>query len=538
MNDPLHRDDDVLARLVREAGDPSVRPDSHYAETLRAAILDGTAARKSVAHETEVVRETEATSPVPGKRRSMKRILTFAVAATILVALGIPVSWLAINGGSTSIAFADVAKALDTLRSATFDLTSEAMDDSGKPAATASGKGFFLAPSRQRVEMSTEIAADAASKAAAEAARRHHAADKQAAEAAAKAAAKAAADAIALVPKTKMTQVMIVDSQAAQAIMLMPNMKMAVAMDMKKMYEQMKKSPGGTPPDLFEMVRRIVREGSSGTGEKAKPLGKKAIDGRQAVGFSVHNAMNGMGDMTLWADPQTARPIRIEMAGELGVKVRMVMNNFRYDVPLDPSLFSLEPPADYSTQTVDMTMPTEEDLLRTLRTVAEHNKGLFPRSLSMNKEVMEAVMGGQKPRMPAMDKATQEKMEAEMNKIAAKHGGKEKLRAKYGPNLPPEIMAELMKATMPLIQEQTKKQMREDMPRMQKELQGITFYTSLKPENDAHYAGGGVKLGTPGRPILWYKLTGADKYRVVYADLSVKELPPEEVQKLPETKSE
>lgn len=534
MNDPLDRDDDVLARLVHEAGDPSVQADSHYAQALRAAILGRTAAGESVGRETRAVRETEATCPVAGKRQSMKRILKFAVAATILVAVGTLVSWLAIYGGSTSIAFADVAKALDNLRSATFDLTSEAMDDNGKPAATASGKGFFLAPSRQRVEMSTEIAADAASKAAAEAARRHHAADKQAAEAAAK----AAADAIALVPKTKMTQVMIVDSQAAQAIMLMPNMKMAVAMDMKKMYEQMKKSPGGTPPDLFEMVRRIVREESSGTGEKAKQLGKKAIDGRQAVGFSVHNAMNGLGDMTLWADPQTARPIRIEMAGELGAKFRMVMNNFRYDVPLDPSLFSLEPPAGYSTQTVDMTMPTEEDLLRTLRTVAEHNKGLLPRSLSMNKEVMEAVMGRQKLPMPVMDKSTQDRIEAEMNKIAAKYGGKEKLRAKHGTSLPPEIMADIMKATTPLIQEQTKKQMRQDMPRIQKELQGITFYTSLKPENDAHYAGAGVKLGTPGRPILWYKPTGADKYRVVYADLSVKELTPDETKKLSEAKSE
>jgi hypothetical protein len=45
-----------------------------------------------------------------------------------------------------------------------------------------------------------------------------------------------------------------------------------------------------------------------------------------------------------------------------------------------------------------------------------------------------------------------------------------------------------------------------------------------------------VKLGTPNRPIFWYKPTGAEKYRVVYADLSVKELTPEEVKKLPTAK--
>ena len=104
-----------------------------------------------------------------------------------------------------------------------------------------------------------------------------------------------------------------------------------------------------------------------------------------------------------------------------------------------------------------------------------------------------------------------------MDKIAAKYGGKDKLEAKYGKELPPEIMAEVMKTVMPL---------------MQKRMQGITFYTMLKPENDPHYVGGGVKLGTPDRPILWYKPTGAEKYRVIYADLSVKEMTPDECQEV------
>jgi hypothetical protein len=35
-----------------------------------------------------------------------------------------------------------------------------------------------------------------------------------------------------------------------------------------------------------------------------------------------------------------------------------------------------------------------------------------------------------------------------------------------------------------------------------------------------------------------YKPTGADKYRVIYADLSVKKMAPEDVQKLPEAQAE
>ncbi len=419
---------------------------------------------------TELVATLEKAAPQPNtftlKKRifTMKPITKIAVAATILVASGIIVSWIVIGGGLTNIAFAQVADALDSLRSATFDITTEAKGEKGQPSATATGKGFFLAPSLQRTE--TKVATGPA--------------------------------------KNVMDQIMIVDGQEAKFLILMPQTKLAVAVDMKKMREDMKKSgklDKGAPPDLFETVRRLVREGSSGTGEKVERLGRKEIDGRKAVGFRVQA---NMMDMTLWADPETAWPIRIEVGMDMMDGVHMVMNNFHYNVDLDPSLFSLKPPAGYSTQAMDVTTPVEEDLLRTLRTVAEYRKGEFPAKLGMNQEVMKALMEVIKP---------------EMKKLAEKYGGEEKLEAKYGNKPPPAIIAEATKTIAPL---------------MQKQMQGITFYMMLKPENDSHYVGGGVKLGTPDRPILWYKPTGADKYRVIYADLSVKEVAPEELKGFPE----
>jgi len=424
----------------------------------------------------------------PKKRGfAMKPITKMAVAATILLALGSFFAWTFPGGVFTNIALANVAGALDSLRSATFDMTSEAKGEKGQPPATATGKGFFLAPSHQRIEMSI----------------------------------------VAGPAKVMINQVTIVDGQAGKSITLMPAQKFAVVMDMKKMKEDMKKSgklAKDAPADVFETVRRLVREGSSGTGEKAERLGKKEIDGQMAVGFRVHVDMM---DMTLWADPETAWPIRVEIVMDMMTGVRMVMNNFHYNVDLDPSLFSLEPPAGYSTQAMEMTMPLEEDLLRTLRTLAEHRKGLFPAKLGMNKEVMELLLAGGEPET---GKLIQDKIEAEMDKIAAKYGSKEALRAKYGKDIPPEIMAEIQKATAPLMQ----KQMQKQMPIMQKRMRGITFFMMLKPENDSHYVGGGVKLGTPDRPILWYKPTGADKYRVIYADLSFKEVAPEELKSFPE----
>ena len=49
------------------------------------------------------------------------------------------------------------------------------------------------------------------------------------------------------------------------------------------------------------------------------------------------------------------------------------------------------------------------------------------------------------------------------------------------------------------------------------------FTTLLPKEADAHYAGKGVSLGAADTPIFWYRPKDAKKYRVIYADLSVRE---------------
>ena len=486
MSNSFNGDEDRLARLVRDAGDPSAVPDPQYAETLRATILDRVGAVES-----DVI-------PLAVERtRSMRRIAKFAVTASILVAVGILASWMTAGGGSNAMAFSRVADALDKLRSATYDITVTSTEEKGENdqspvKATGTGRGYFLAPSHQRSELTIETPAQTVNK--------------------------------VTVPKQTFNQVTVVDGQAAKCLMLHDNLKIATFMDMKKVWEDMEKSGKGIPPDLFETVRRLVREGSSGSGEKAQSLGAKEIDGCEAVGFKTRSEAGDMV-LTLWADPETAWPVRIEITGNMFAKVHMVMSNFRHDVDLDESLFSLDPPEGYSLQTVEMVTPVEEDLLNTLRAIAENNEGKFPAKLGTNKEVLEALMTSVQP---AADKQTQERVEAVMEEIAAKYGGKEEMRKKFGNSMPPEIMEEVNKALAPIIQEQIQK----NMPIQQKRMRGLTFYSMLKSENDPHYVGGGVKLATPDCPIFWYKPTGADKYRVVYADLSVKDMTPAEVEKL------
>ena len=111
-------------------------------------------------------------------------------------------------------------------------------------------------------------------------------------------------------------------------------------------------------------------KGTSGSGESFNSIGKKEIDGKTAVGF---REASDAESMTLWADPQTSRLVRLLRRIRPLSKKRQttVMRNFRYDMELDPSLFSLEPPARYTTA-------VDDDLVYTLRFLAEHNNGIFP----------------------------------------------------------------------------------------------------------------------------------------------------------------
>jgi hypothetical protein len=67
------------------------------------------------------------------------------------------------------------------------------------------------------------------------------------------------------------------------------------------------------------------------------------------------------------------------------------------------------------------------------------------------------------------------------------------------------------------------KQMQEMMEAQVKLQRGLMFAVQLPKEADSHYAGRGVALGAAGKPIFWYRPKNAKEYRVIYADLSVRE---------------
>jgi hypothetical protein len=60
---------------------------------------------------------------------------------------------------------------------------------------------------------------------------------------------------------------------------------------------------------------------------------------------------------------------------------------------------------------------------------------------------------------------------------------------------------------------------------------GIMFVTRLPAESNWRYAGEDVKSGGARTAIFWYQPEGSVTYRVIYSDLSVEDVEPEDLPK-------
>ena len=230
----------------------------------------------------------------------------------------------------------------------------------------------------------------------------------------------------------------------------------------------------GTPQNekfmsQFERLRELLSKGRDGKEGQYERLGEKEIDGRRVVGFQYDSPS---AKVTLWGDPATGYPVRIESVWSGIPRTEVTMSHFEVNVDLQESLFDMTPPAGYKVQSldVDVAKPSEEGLIKAFRTSSEIGGGEFPESLDTMGMMKLVIKAGFKGKKPSSDENVQRLMKTSM--------------------------------TMGV---------------------GFQFALDLPDSADAHYAGKGVKQGTPSRPIFWYKPDGGSKYRVIFADLSVKD---------------
>ena len=265
--------------------------------------------------------------------------------------------------------------------------------------------------------------------------------------------------------------IVISDFQQGKIVTLMPAQNKAVIVEMENMPEDEDKF------NMFREIRKHLQEAQDTEDESVQFLGEKKIDGLTVIGYHVQKP--GV-DIIVWADPQTKLPV--EMTNTSG-PTTYTMTNIVFDVELDESLFSLEIPEGYTIRTmqIDASEPTEEDLINMFRTWAEHTDGNLPSVLDMN--------------------ATMEFVKYQQKKMKEK-----------GQEPSEESVLELQKTIM----------------RMGR---GAVFVQQLAAESDWHYTGKDVKFGDAGKAIFWYRPEGSETYHVIYGDLSVKDVSPEDLPK-------
>jgi len=79
---------------------------------------------------------------------------------------------------------------------------------------------------------------------------------------------------------------------------------------------------------------------------KLDSLGEKDIDGRRVIGFRLVLS-DPASVMSLWGDPESGLPVRIEITTPKFPNAKTTVTDFKVNVAMDESLFSVEPPAGY-----------------------------------------------------------------------------------------------------------------------------------------------------------------------------------------------
>jgi hypothetical protein len=258
--------------------------------------------------------------------------------------------------------------------------------------------------------------------------------------------------------------VSIIDLESGKILVLTSPTKEAVYIDLK-----------GLPsmPNYMERLRNVIAKLQEHPEFTVEKLGEQDISGQKLIGFL---AKHPKAEITIWADPKTALPVRIEQnEGQM----KVICKNIQFDVPMEKSLFSMDVPEGYKLQQteIDLQGSTEQDFIDGLRVRAEVlGNGQFPDSVAVEDYIKEAPAIGKK----LGELGLSEKEQADLGMKLGRH---------------------------------------------------LLFIRFFKGEGRWHYAGKGVKLGDAQTVIFWYQPKGSQTYRVIYGDLSVKDVAPNDLPK-------
>jgi Putative zinc-finger len=273
--------------------------------------------------------------------------------------------------------------------------------------------------------------------------------------------------------------IMIMDYVQGKGLVLVPSQNIAMAIELEDRPNEL--DPGKI--NVFKVLRDRIVAAQENPDESVEYLGESQVDGQKVIGYRMTE--DGT-DTTIWADVDSLLPLQIEysMGEALGQPVTVTMMDIKFNVPLDLAEFKTTVPEGYQEMTmqVDASEPAETDLVEMLGLWVEITDGQFPADLTLEavKEFGQAIEV--KMKLPAGEKP-------DFNDPAFK----------------------------------------EFMQTFQKINRSLMFVRNLPKEADWHYTGADATSGDKTTPICWYRPTGSETYRVIYADLSVLDVAPEDL---------
>jgi len=225
----------------------------------------------------------------------------------------------------------------------------------------------------------------------------------------------------------------------------------------------------GNLQNYLELLQDIVARMQNKEEYQVENQGLQEIEGQDYIVFVAESDKD---TVTIWADPETALPVRIEHKTP---NMQIVCDNLQFDVALDESRFSMEVPDDYVIQEagIDFKESSESGFIESLRIWAEIiEDGQFPDSIDLE----DIVKIG-----PKFDRGLERANLTEQQQL--------EVATRFG--------------------------------------QGLVFIRFFKGQGQWYYAGKDVKFGDADTAIFWYRPEGSETYRVIYGDLTVKDVAPE-----------
>ena len=246
-----------------------------------------------------------------------------------------------------------------------------------------------------------------------------------------------------------------------------------------------------SPDDFIGALMRLAED--AGTFD-----GQGTIDGRIANIFRIEQQSQ---QMTVWTDPETNLPIRIE-ALSLAQKdkpvpvsqAKWIFRDFVWGSQLDESLFKAVVPDKYTVLGDPSTWPapTEQDLVVMLRCLAELPEEDIPSQFNLNT-------------VPKLLASLDRRMLAELIVGGRTIIKTDPVPLRTGANTPQD------------------KELARDEQRSA--LRGTLFiWDKLTSGVDVHFSKPNLGTGDSSDPVCWWKAKGSTGYRAVYGDFTVRDL--------------